>query len=110
MIAVHLPKERRNWKFDMRWDVGIYVGQPEYSVEASLVYFPYKNQMLVRTDVAKMDMTPEDYKRFYFTRYDMTENSSSTATRLTHRISTTGYTTSANLPSKRIMTRTKLFP
>ena len=26
MVAVHLPKERRNWKFDMRWDVGIYVG------------------------------------------------------------------------------------
>ena len=71
MVAVHLPKERRNWKFDMRWDVGIYVGQPEHSVEASLVYFPYKNQMLVRTDVAKMDMTPEDYKRFYFKRYDL---------------------------------------
>ena len=86
MVAVHLPKERRNWKFDMRWDVGIYAGQPEHSVKASLVFFPYKNQMLVRTDVAKMDMTAEDYKRFYFKRYNMTENSSSTATRLSHRI------------------------
>ena len=26
MVAVHLPKERRNWMFDMCWDVGIYVG------------------------------------------------------------------------------------
>ena len=72
IVAVHLPRDRRNWKFDMRWDVGIYVGQLEHSVEAALVYFPYKNHFLVRTDVAKMDMTVEDYRRFYFKRFNMT--------------------------------------
>ena len=86
IVAVHLPTDKRNWKFDMRWDVGVYVGQPEHSVEASLVYFPYKNQLLVRTDIAKLDMTADDYRRFYFKRYDMTENPSSTATRLTNRL------------------------
>ena len=64
LVAVHLPKEKRNWKFDLRWDVGIYVGQPEHSVEAALVYFPFKNQLLVRTDVAKLDMPEDSYKRF----------------------------------------------
>ena len=86
IVAVHLPKDRRNWKFDMRWDVGVYVGQPEHSVEAALVYFPYKNQLLVRTDVAKMDMTVEDYRRFYFKRFDISENVASTATRISHRV------------------------
>ena len=33
IIAVHLPKDRRNWKFDMRWHVGVYVRQPEHSVK-----------------------------------------------------------------------------
>ena len=82
---------RRNWKFDMRWDVGVYVGQPEHSIEAALVYFPYKNQLLVRTDVAKMDMTVEDYRRFYFKRFNMTENAASTATRLTQHIDNWAY-------------------
>ena len=91
IVAVHLPKDRRNWKFDMRWDVGVYVGQPEHSVEAALVYFPYKNQLLVRTDVAKMDMTVEDYRRFYFKRFNMTENVASTATRLSHHIDNWAY-------------------
>ena len=86
LVAVHLPKDKRNWKFDLRWDVGVYVGQPEHSVEASLVYFPYKNQLLVRTDVAKLNITEETYKRFYFKRYDMAENPASTATRIVRRL------------------------
>ena len=41
LVAVHMLKEKRTWKFDLWWDVGIYVGQPEFSVEAALVIFPY---------------------------------------------------------------------
>ena len=61
LVAVHTPKEKRSWKFDLRWDVGVYVGQPEFSVDAALVFFPYKGQLLVRTDVAKLDITEEAY-------------------------------------------------
>ena len=46
IVAVYLPKDRRNWKFDMRWDVDVYVGQPEHSVEALLVYFPWLRKPL----------------------------------------------------------------
>ena len=33
-----------------------------------MVYFPFKNQLLVRTDVAKLDMSEDSYKRFYYKR------------------------------------------
>ena len=86
LVAVHLPKEKRNWKFDLRWDVGVYIGQPPHSVEAALVYFPYRNAVLVRTDVAKLEITEEAYKRFYFRRHDISGSSVSTATRIHNRI------------------------
>ena len=86
IVAVHVPKDKRSWKFDLRWDIGIYVGQPPHSVEAATVYFPFRNQILVRTDVAKLDISEEAYKRYYFKRYDMHNNSMSSASRLTHRL------------------------
>ena len=85
LVAVHMPKDKRSWKFDLRWDVGVYVGQPESSVEAALVYFPYKSQLLVRTDVAKLDITTDAYKRFYSKRYDTHGSSKSTSTRIQDR-------------------------
>ena len=86
LVAVHLPKEKRNWKFDLRWDVGVYICQPPHSVEASLVYFLYRNSVLVRTDVAKLEITEEAYKKFYFRRHDISGSSISTATRIHHRV------------------------
>ena len=86
LVAIHLPKETRKWKFDLRWDVGIYVGQPENSVEAAMVYFPFKNQLLVRTDVAKLDMSVEAYRRYYLKRPDMYGDNTSTATRVYRRL------------------------
>ncbi len=86
LVAVHLPKEKRSWKFDLRWDIGIFVGQPENSVEAAMVYFPFKNQLLVRTDIAKLDMSEEAYKRFYLKRYDMHGESTSTTNRVYRRL------------------------
>ena len=56
LVAIDLPKETRNWKFDLRWDVGIYVGQPENSVEAAMVYFPFKKNSFSR-ELMSLDMT-----------------------------------------------------
>ena len=52
------------------------------SIEAALVYFPYRNAMFVRKDVAKLDITEEAYKKFYFKRYDVSGSSMATATRI----------------------------
>ena len=86
LVAVHTIKEKRQWKFDLRWDVGIFVGQPEHSVEAATIYFPYKNQILVRTDVIKLDINEEAYKRYYHKRYDISQSSTSTSTRIAARL------------------------
>ena len=86
LVAVHMPKEKRTWKFDLRWDVGIYVGQPESSVEAALVFFPYKGQLLVRTDVARLNITDEAYRRYYSKRFDIYGSNRSTSTRIHQRL------------------------
>ena len=86
LVAVHTPKEKRSWKFDLRWDVGVYVGQPEFSVDAALVFFPYKGQLLVRTDVAKLDITEEAYRRYYSKRFDVYGSSKSVSTRIHERL------------------------
>ena len=44
LVAVHITKERRHWKFDLRWDVGIFIGQPEASVDAAIVYYPFEGK------------------------------------------------------------------
>ena len=100
LVAVHLPKEKRSWKFDLRWDIGIFVGQPENSVEAAMVYFPFKNQLLVRTDIAKLDMSEEAYKRFYLKRYDMHGESTSTTNRVYRRARASGPTVKEALESR----------
>ena len=40
----------------------------------------------MRTDVVKLDISKEDYKKYYFKRYDMQDHSASSASRLTHRL------------------------
>lgn len=83
LVAVHVPKERRSWKFDLRWDIGIYVGQPEESVDAALVFFPYSNQVLVRTDLIKIDISDDAYRRYYARKHEIRDDSTSTSTRIT---------------------------
>ena len=62
------------------------MGQPEFSVDAALVFFPYKGQLLVRTDVAKLDITEEAYRRYYSKRFDVYGSSKSVSTRIHERL------------------------
>lgn len=50
------------------------MGQPKHSVETALVYFSSNNLIMVCTDVAKLDMSEDSYKRFYYKHYDMRGN------------------------------------
>ena len=82
LVAVHITKERRQWKFDLRWDVGIFIGQPEASVDAAIVYYPFDGKILIRTDVIKLDITDDAYRRYYSCRHDLLEDKRSTPTRV----------------------------
>ena len=82
LVAVHVTKERRVWKFDMRWDIGIFIGQPEASVDAAIVYYPFDGKVLTRTDLIKLDISDEAYRRYYSARHDVHDDNRSAQTRI----------------------------
>ena len=82
LVAVHVTKERRLWKFDLRWDIGIYIGQPEGSVDAAIVYYPFDGKLLTRTDLIKLDISDEAYRRYYSARHDAFSDSRSAQTKI----------------------------
>ena len=52
----------------------------------SIVFFPYKGQLLVRTDVARLNITDEAYRRYYSKRFDIYGSNRSTSTRIHQRL------------------------
>jgi len=73
-VAVGIPKELRNWKFDVRNEVGIYVGQPEGSI-GHLVYDPYTHKVLERGSVNRIDISDLQFLKWYSRRHTMRESS-----------------------------------
>ena len=82
LVAVHIPKERRTWKLDLRWDVGIYIGQPDNIVDAGLIFYPFERSVKCRTDLVKLDISDEAYKMYYSRRHDIRDSKESTPTRI----------------------------
>ena len=82
LVAVRIPKERRNWKFDLRCDIGIYVGQPENTVDSGLIFYPFERSVKCRTDLVKLDISDEAYLKYYSRRHDIRENKESTPARI----------------------------
>ena len=80
--TVRIPKERRNWKFDLRWDIGIYVGQPENTVDSGLIFYPFERSVKCRTDLVKLDISDEAYLKYYSRRHDIRETKESTPARI----------------------------
>ena len=73
LVAVGIPKELRDWKFDLRNDIGIYVGQPEGTVDAANVYFPDTGQVLTRGSLHKLEVSDDQVLRYFQRRKDMRE-------------------------------------
>lgn len=57
IVAVNLPDVDRHWKFDVKNDIGIYVGQPLGSVHSCYIYWPYSHTISERTSVSKLPIT-----------------------------------------------------
>ena len=47
-LCVGIPKDKRTWNWDLKNDLGVYVGQPVGKVNGNLVYFPFTGQVLIR--------------------------------------------------------------
>jgi hypothetical protein len=54
----------RKWKFDVRNDLAVYLGQPEGRVNGALVYYPFTGQILHRGDVTAITISEDAFQRF----------------------------------------------
>jgi hypothetical protein len=73
LVAVGIPKDLRTWKFDLRNDVGIYVGQPAEIVDACYIYWPHSHSVTTRGSVTKLEISDEIYLRYYQKRKEVKE-------------------------------------
>ena len=73
LLAVGIPKELRRWKFDLRNDIGVYVGQPPGVVDAANVYYPDTGQILTRGSLYKLEISDESVLKYFQRRKDMRE-------------------------------------
>jgi hypothetical protein len=64
IVRVSLPVPDREWKFDVRNDVGIYVGQPSGSVESHLIYWPYTHSVSERSGVSKLEISEQQLQEW----------------------------------------------
>jgi hypothetical protein len=67
----------KNWKFDLKNDVAVYLGHPKGTVNGGTVYYPYVNKIAERTDITPANIPEEAYKQFFARRYEVKEHSTS---------------------------------
>jgi len=60
-VLARLPK--RTWKFDVRNELGIYLGEAKGSVRGGLVYYPSSKAILNRGDLVQLSIRQEDFKQ-----------------------------------------------
>ena len=75
IVSVSLPPVDRSWKFDLKNDIGIYVGQPEGSVDSSLVYWPFSHSVSERSSLVKLKISDCEFLHYYGRRQEMREKS-----------------------------------
>jgi hypothetical protein len=63
LVSVRISEPGRNWKLNLRHDIGIYVRQPAGSVDGAKVYFLYTGKVFDRLDVALLDIDEDAYRR-----------------------------------------------
>ena len=61
-VAVRNPSPA--WRFDLKRDVGVYLGPSKGSVNGGLVYLPYSNSIAARGDLIELQVTPSDFHRY----------------------------------------------
>lgn len=75
IVTFAIPKEQRFWKFDVRNDIAIYIGQAAGSVNTHKLYRPYYHDTIIRGSVYKIEITDTQFRRWYGKRIHMRESS-----------------------------------
>ena len=74
LVLVHLPSVDKAWKFDVKNDIGIYVGHPEGTVQACYIYWPQDHSISVRTGVSKISVSTPQMLRFFGRRSSLRDS------------------------------------
>ena len=67
-VAARIPK--RTWRFDLKSEIGIYVGVSEGSVNGGLTYYPSTGAVAARADLVPLSITPEEFTKYANTRLE----------------------------------------
>ena len=67
-VRVRVPK--RSWRFDVKSELGIYVGVPNGSVGGGLTYYPSTRAIASRADLVPLDITPKEFEKYENNRTD----------------------------------------
>jgi hypothetical protein len=73
-VAHGIQKQQRLWKFDVRNELGIYVGQSDTSKHSHRIYDPYKHKVYERTGVYHINISDQQYLKWYNSRLFMRED------------------------------------
>ena len=73
LVSVGIPEDFRSWKFDVRNDLAIYVGQEPGTVDTHRVYRPYQHDIVIRGSVNKLEITELPFLRWFGRRMNMRE-------------------------------------
>jgi Reverse transcriptase (RNA-dependent DNA polymerase) len=65
MVAVNVPDELEQWKFDTRNQLGIYVGESSDTKGGHLIYWPYTQSITNRLDCTKLTITDAQFLHYF---------------------------------------------
>ena len=72
-VAVRKPK--REWRFDIKNELAVYLGDPIESVRGALVYYPSTGAIVARGDITPLVISPEAFSRYESARSSLKDPS-----------------------------------
>ena len=81
-VLIACPKIEKGWRFDLRNNLGIYLGNVDGSVNGGLVYEPSKDSVSVRSNLTLLSITEKEFQRYATIRSDILDKDTLTNNRL----------------------------
>ena len=74
LVSVSIPDALKKGKFDLRNDLGIYLGQPDQSVDSGIVFLPSTGEEVIRTGLSLVNIDEDSYEKYYNRRRELLDH------------------------------------
>lgn len=71
-VAARIPK--RTWAFDLKAELGVYLGESTGSVRGGLVFYPSTKAILARSDLVSLEVQEKEFSRYSNIRDQIKQN------------------------------------